>query len=65
MKKKVGRPKIGVSRALRITLPQEEWDRIDKLVGDEQVSSQAEYFRLAHLAQWDERQIEWKIPETP
>ncbi|MNO06659.1 hypothetical protein D3C81_2285290 [compost metagenome] len=59
----VGRPKIGVSRALRITLPLEEWDRIDKLVEDEIVKTQSEYFRLAHMAQWDERQIEWRIPE--
>lgn len=58
-----GRPKIGTPRALRITLPESEWDRIDKLVEEGHVKTVSEYFRLAHLAQWDERQIEWRIDE--
>lgn len=48
-RKHAGRPRIGVARALKITLPQEEWERIDRMVEDGQVRSQAEYFRQAHL----------------
>lgn len=59
-KKGAGRPKIGVSRALRITLPEEEWERIDKLVEEDLVKTQSEYFRLAHFAQWDREKIEWR-----
>lgn len=58
-RKHAGRPKIGEARALRITLPPGEWDRIDRLVEEGQVGSQAEYFRLAHMAQWDRKKIEW------
>lgn len=49
-----GRKKIGSSRALRITLPDEEWERIDKLIADGQASNMSEYFRLLHSAQFKE-----------
>lgn len=62
-RKSAGRPRIGSQRVLRLTLPDEEWERIDKLVADGDVKTQSEYFRLVHLAQWSERQIEWRIGE--
>lgn len=46
-----GRKRIGTARALRITLPDEEWTKIDKLIEEGHVSNQSEYFRLVHLAQ--------------
>ena len=49
-----GRKKIGSSRALRITLPDEEWKRIDKLIADGQASNMSEYFRLLHTGQLEE-----------
>ncbi|MDY8049656.1 transcriptional regulator [Paenibacillus polymyxa] len=44
-----GRKKIGTSRALRITLPDEEWERIDSLIAAGQASNMSEYFRLLQL----------------
>lgn len=58
-----GRKKIGLSKSMSITLPEKEWERIDKLVEDGHVKNRSEYFRLAHMAQWEEKQIEWRMPE--
>lgn len=43
-----GRPKIGASKPLRITLPEEDWKHIDELVASGRVASYAEYFRDLH-----------------
>lgn len=48
-RKGAGRPKIGIARALKITLPLGEWERIDKMVEEGKARSQADYFRQAHL----------------
>jgi hypothetical protein len=45
---KMGRPSIGTARAVKITLPDEDWAHIDRLVASKRVSSVAEYFRSLH-----------------
>jgi archaellum component FlaC len=41
----VGRPKIGVTKKVSITLPQKEWNIIDDLVHNGHFKSISEYFR--------------------
>ena len=41
-----GRPKIGSSRTVRITLPDQYWERIDEEIERGTVNKQAEFFRL-------------------
>jgi hypothetical protein len=40
-----GRPKIGVSRPLRINLPEEAWKEIDSLIQQGEYDNYSEYFR--------------------
>lgn len=43
--KKVGRPKIGTSRSLKITLPDDAWALIDELIAKGIVKNATEVFR--------------------
>lgn len=43
--KKVGRPKIGTSRSLKITLPDDAWALIDDLIAKGIVKNATEVFR--------------------
>lgn len=45
---KMGRPSIGTARAVKITLPDEDWAHIDRVVAAKRVSSVADYFRSLH-----------------
>lgn len=45
---KIGRPSIGKSRPVKITLSDSDWEHIDKLVETGRVKSYAEYFRDLH-----------------
>lgn len=45
---KMGRPSIGTPRAVKITLPDEDWAHIDRVVAAKRVSSVADYFRSLH-----------------
>jgi hypothetical protein len=40
-----GRPKIGVSRPLRINLPEKAWKEIDELIQQGEYDNYSEYFR--------------------
>ncbi|MEK4141785.1 hypothetical protein NST48_12600 [Paenibacillus sp. FSL M7-0547] len=41
-----GRKAIGVTRKVSITLPQEQWDIIDKMIDGAEIKNIAHYFRL-------------------
>lgn len=43
-----GRKKIGESRKLSMTLPKEDWNKIDDLISNGHASSIADYFRQLH-----------------
>lgn len=47
-----GRPRTGTPRKVSITLPDEEWERIDQLISSGQIKSLSDYFRNCHFAQW-------------
>lgn len=47
-----GRKRIGENRPLKITLPDGEWERIDKLIEEGHASSVSDYFRQLHVAQF-------------
>ncbi|MCG7218222.1 hypothetical protein MF069_36600, partial [Paenibacillus mucilaginosus] len=53
-----GRKKIGQILRVSITLPPSEIEYINKLVNEGHVSSTAEYFRLLHMAQRSEGQLD-------
>jgi hypothetical protein len=40
-----GRPKMGVSKPLRINLPEEAWEKIDSLIQQGEYNNYSEYFR--------------------
>lgn len=50
-----GRPQIGLSRTVKITLPDDRWEHIDYLVASGKVASVAEYFRIVQDADDDRR----------
>jgi ribosomal protein L37AE/L43A len=45
---KLGRPSIGVTKKVSITLPAGEWEEIDEIISNGHASSRSEYFRLMH-----------------
>lgn len=48
VRKGAGRPKIGLKRPVSITLPEEDWQQIDRLVQSGHCKSYADYFRRLH-----------------
>lgn len=46
--KKIGRPSIGKSRPVKITLPEEDWIQIEQAIESGEYNSYAEYFRNLH-----------------
>lgn len=48
---KVGRPQIGVGKPVKITLPEDEWQKISTIVENGHASSVADYFRQLHQHQ--------------
>lgn len=44
----MGRPRIGVSRQVKITLPEWDWVEIEQLVDKREYGSMAAYFRHLH-----------------
>lgn len=53
LQKKIGgRPSLGVTKKVSVTLPQEDWDKIKDLIAHEHVESFSEYFRELHNNQF-------------
>lgn len=48
---KVGRPQIGVGKPVKITLPEDEWQKISTIVENGHATSVADYFRQLHQHQ--------------
>ena len=48
---KMGRPSIGIGKPVKITLPEQEWERIEEIVKEGHASSVADYFRQLHKSQ--------------
>ncbi|MEK8210598.1 hypothetical protein NST41_33935 [Paenibacillus sp. FSL L8-0696] len=44
----MGRPRIGVSRQVKITLPEWDWVEIEQLIDRNEYGSMAAYFRSLH-----------------
>lgn len=44
----MGRPRIGVRRQVKMTLPAEDWALIEKAVSSGSAASIADYFRQLH-----------------
>jgi hypothetical protein len=48
---RVGRPGIGIGKPVKITLPEEDWQKISTIVENGHASSVADYFRQLHQHQ--------------
>lgn len=48
MKRGRGRPQIGIQKQVKLTLPPEDWEQIQKLIEDKQAESMSDYFRQLH-----------------
>ncbi|MEN1990814.1 hypothetical protein [Paenibacillus hubeiensis] len=48
---RVGRPGIGIGKVVKMTLPEEDWKKIESLVKNGHASSYADYFRQLHQNQ--------------
>lgn len=51
----MGRPVIGVGKPVKITLPEEDWKKIEQLIEYGHVKSVSDYFRQLHLYQEGKR----------
>lgn len=51
-----GRKRIGVKRPVSITLPEEDWEQIERLIKSGHCKSYADYFRSLHDYHSDPRQ---------
>ncbi|GAV16098.1 hypothetical protein [Paenibacillus sp. NAIST15-1] len=43
-----GRPRIGERRVISITLPEEEWEKVESLIHSGYAGSAGDYFRQVH-----------------
>ncbi|MCL6664550.1 hypothetical protein [Paenibacillus amylolyticus] len=48
---KIGRPQIGVGKPVKITLPEDDWKRIEDIINHGHALSFADYFRQLHQNQ--------------
>ncbi|MGE6579382.1 hypothetical protein ACQKFM_31300 [Paenibacillus xylanexedens] len=48
---RTGRPPLGVGKTVKITLPEEDWQKISTIVENGHASSVADYFRQLHQHQ--------------
>lgn len=48
VKRRRGRPKVGVRRSLSVTLPESEWEKVDAIVSAGYATTPADYFRQLH-----------------
>jgi hypothetical protein len=48
VKRKAGRPSIGDRRVISITLPGNEWNKVDSLISAGHATSASDYFRQLH-----------------
>jgi hypothetical protein len=50
-KEKMGRPSLGVTKKVSITLPSDVWEKIEQEIKDQDLKSMSAYFRELALAQ--------------
>jgi hypothetical protein len=50
-REKLGRPSLGVTKKVSITLPSDVWERIEKEIQDQELKSMSAYFRELALVQ--------------
>lgn len=48
MENKMGRPSLGVGKPVKITLPEEDWTKIEQMIEQGHANSVADYFRQLH-----------------
>lgn len=48
VKRKPGRPQIGERRVISITLPENEWEKVESLISAGHATSTSDYFRQLH-----------------
>jgi hypothetical protein len=48
VKKLVGRPSMGITKKVSITLPEDEWEEVAEIIKNGHAASYSEYFRLIH-----------------
>lgn len=46
------RPRIGLTKKVSVTLPHDEWERIENLIKEGHLKSLSEYFRVLHEHQF-------------
>ncbi|WP_036720553.1 hypothetical protein [Paenibacillus sp. JCM 10914] len=47
-KRRVGRPAMGVNKQIKLTLPEEDWIEIEKMIANGEVDGYSGYFRQLH-----------------
>jgi hypothetical protein len=50
-REKMGRPSLGVTKKISVTLPQDIWEKIEKEIKDQDLKSMSAFFRELALAQ--------------
>lgn len=54
-KEKAGRPSLGVTKKVSVTLPQDIWERIEGEIKDQDLKSMSAFFRKVALDRYKER----------
>ena len=44
-----GRPSVGMRKVVSVSMPEEEWQKIDRLIESKNYTGYADYFRSIHL----------------
>lgn len=52
MKRGRGRPQIGIQKQIKLTLPPEDWEKIEILIENKHADSLSDYFRQLHQSQF-------------
>lgn len=61
-KRRVGRPSMGLTRQVKLTLPEEDWKIIEELIEKKEADGFSDYFRQLHQSSIRERRVadKWK-----
>ena len=61
-KRRPGRPAMGINKQVKLTLPEEDWNEIEKMIENGEVDGYSGYFRQLHQFSKRERRVadKWK-----
>lgn len=59
-----GRPSLGITKKVSVTLPEDDWTKISELIENKHVGSFSEYFRNVHQSNGTGWKLDNSDPDT-